>query len=331
MEVLVTGGRGFVGMNIARALARRGARVYVADRGPYDSWVSTFLADESASIEHLTIDLSKHGDLDKSLSTVSLDAVVHAAVVTATTEAVERSDARDIVDSNVGGTVEALQVAVSRRATKFIYVSSPSAIGDLVGVETVDESIVPHPSSLYGITKYASEQIVERWANLYDLAAASVRIAQPYGPGERATGSRMRTSPIWEWLRDAPLGGKLATGPLDQARDWTYVEETADGVARMVFAESLSHRLYHLGTGSQVTVGDVIAQLSKRFPTIECDLEPLAADLNPNISGPGRSPLDVRRFASDFGWKPQISIEDGMERYIAWWDEFRQHVDQTST
>ena len=191
MNVLVTGGRGFVGMNIVRALARRGARVYVADRGPRDGWVDEFLAEESGSIEHLMVDLSTHGELGRLLEAEQLDAVVHAAVVTATTETVERQDARDIIDSNIGGTIEALEVAVARGASKFVYISSPSAIGNYLGDRAVDESVVPRPGSLYGITKYASEQIVQRWSDLYSFETASVRIAQPYGPGERATGSRV--------------------------------------------------------------------------------------------------------------------------------------------
>ena len=128
-------------------------------------------------------------------------------------------------------------------------------------------------------------------------------------------------------MRDATGEEALPTGPLDRARDWTYVDDTAEGIARMVFAERFPHQLYHLGSGAQATVGEVIAQLKTRFVTIECDLEPTPEDLNPNINGPGRPPLDVRRYANDFGWQPQTSIQDGMQRYIAWWDKFRPTVE----
>ena len=327
MKVVVTGGRGFVGLNVVLELARRGIDVWAVDRGPRDRWVDLFLADQSEFVRHLSVDLSVEGDLAASDIPDEIDAVVHAAVVTATTEEVERRDARDIVDSNVGGTIEALGVSVSHGASRFVYVSSPSAIGDALVGEQVDESVIAHPTSLYGITKLASEQIVGRWADLHDLEAASVRIAQPYGPGERATGSRVRTSPIWEWLRDATDRKVLPTGPLDRARDWTYVAETAEGIVRVATAPEIPHRLYHLGVGVQSTVRSVTDALGNAFGELDLDLDPAPDALNPNISGPGRPPLDNRRFAGDFGWVPETTMADGMDRYIEWWAEFRKMLD----
>ncbi len=325
MDVLVTGGRGFVGLNIAQQLALTGNNVWIVDRSPVDGWVAEFLS-ATPSIQHLSTDLARTGVLREVFGEHALDAVVHAAVVTATTESVEREQARDIVDSNVGATVEVLDFAVACGAERFIYVSSPSAIGDVDATEAVAEDVSPRPTSLYGITKLASEQIVARWADLYGLSAASVRIAQPYGPGERATSSRARTSPIWEWLTLAANEEQLPTGPLDRARDWTYVDDTAEGIARMVSAGSLNHRLYHLGTGVDVTVGDVVEQLRDRFGDIGCDTTLAESDLNPNIAGPGRPPLDVGRFAREFGWHPSTTLPEGMSRYFTWWDQFASRI-----
>ena len=328
MKAVVTGARGFVGLNLVKTLARRGVDVWAVDRGPRDRWVDLFLEDVSARIRHLNVDLSVEGQLAASDLPPELDAIIHAAVVTATTEEVERRDARDIIDSNVGGTIEALDLAASRSATRFVYISSPSAIGDADTDEPLNESVVPRPTTLYGITKLASEQIVNRWADLYEFKATSVRIAQPYGPGERATGSRLRTSPIWEWLQDATRGRTLPTGPLDRARDWTYVEDTAEGIVRVALAPDIPHRLYHLGVGSQSTVGAVINALSDAFGDLDVDLHPTPETLNPNISGPGRPHLDNRRFADDFEWTPETAIVDGMGRYIEWWNEYGKTVNR---
>jgi UDP-glucose 4-epimerase len=314
-------------MNIARSLAMRGHDVWTVDRGPRDSWIEHYLRTGADRIRHLSVDLAKHGELASAQLPPELDAIVHAAVITATTEVVERNEARDIVDSNVGGTVETLQLAVARSAMRFVYISSPSAIGEVDSELPVAESVVPRPSSLYGITKFASEQIVERWAELYELEAASVRIAQPYGPGERVTGARLRTSPIWEWLRDASVGEQLPTGPVDRARDWTFVEDTAEGIVRILEADTIPNNLYHLGLGMQSTVEAVVEKLESSYGPLNINLEPGVDELNPNIRGHGRPPLDVARFESDFGWKPGTTIDVGMDRYIAWWEEFRTMTD----
>lgn len=322
MGIVVTGAHGFVGLNVTRALAESGVLVYAVGRREPDAWVLRFLAPVATLVEHCVADVAQPGQLVCALPDADVEAIVHAAVVTATTPEVEREQAAWIVTVNTGGTVEALELARARRARRFIYISSPSAIGTLPsGDASIDERVIARPETLYGITKLASEGLTRRYGQVHELSTASVRIAQPYGPGERATPSRPRTSPLYEWLRDAARGLCLPTGPLDRGRDWTYIDDTAHGIAALATAETIRHDLYHLGYGRQVTVGQVIDQLRARYPQLELDETPPAGLLNPNIAGASRPPLDSTRFASEFGWSPETSIEDGMGRYLDWWTQ----------
>lgn len=322
MNIAVTGAHGFVGLNVVRTLAEQGHTVYAVGRNAPDAWVTAFL-EGLDGIEHIVADVSKPGELSKKLGSESLDAVVHAAVVTATTLQVERDDAARIVHVNTGGTIEALEAAKDLGAGRFVYVSSPSAIGDVPTDAEMNEAVDKRPESLYGISKDASEQITRRYGHLHDISVASVRIAQPYGPGERATASRVRTSPIYEWLLDAETGRALPAGPLDRARDWTYIDDTARGISELATAPLLQHDLYHLARSAPVTVGDVIEQIRTAYPEITWTETPSPNELNPNISGPsGRKPLDSSRFAAEFGWAPSIDISEGMRRYLDWWKSF---------
>lgn len=322
MQVAVTGAHGFVGLNVVRTLAEQGHRVFAIGRREPDDWVQAFLTDVP-EVEHLVADLSVPGSLGSALNGRGLDAVVHAAVVTATTLQVERDESARIVHVNTGGTIEALDAARIAGARRFVYVSSPSAIGESMPGADMTESIEKRPESLYGISKDASEEIVRRYGWLHEMSVASVRIAQPYGPGERATASRVRTSPIYEWLRDVDAGRTLASGPLDRSRDWTYIDDTARGIAELVTANSLQHDLYHLARNESVTVGEVLDQIKATYPEMISNESPEPDELNPNISGPGgRKPLDSSRFRQEFGWAPSIGIEEGMRRYLAWWKSF---------
>ena len=323
MNFAVTGAHGFVGLNVVKTLADQGHHIVAVARRKPDEWVREFLSGYSG-IEHVMADVSDHGGLNAALDGRQFDAFVHAAVVTATTLEVERDEAARIIHVNTGGTIEALEAARKTGASRFVYVSSPSAIGDVTPDTNMDESVEKRPESLYGISKDASEEITRRYGGLFDLSLASVRIAQPYGPGERATASRIRTSPIYEWLLDAEAGRTLPTGPLNRARDWTFVDDTARGIAALATADRLRHDLYHLSFGSQITVGDVLEQIRLEFPEISWDKNPAPEQLNPNISGTGgRNPLDCRRFNDEFGWSPGTGIEDGMRRYLDWWKSFR--------
>lgn len=324
MRVLVTGGTGFVGMNVARTLASRGHDVLIADVAEPDAWVRDFLAGVDERVGYFQVDLAERGELERALPAGSLDAVVHAAVITATTLDVEVSSARSIVDVNLGGTVEALDAAVERGARRFVYVSSPSALGDASAGGLVAEDARPRPRSLYGITKLASELLVARWTELGRVEGISVRIAQPYGPGERTTGARVRTSPICEWLPLAERGATLPTGPLDRARDWTYVADTAVGIAQLVTADRPTAPLYHLGTGVDVSVAEVVRELEVHYGPLQLDETASGDVLNPNIAGPARPPLDPSRFEREFGWKPSTDIQTGMRLYLDWWAGFRR-------
>lgn len=324
MAVLVTGAHGFVGLNVVRTLATLGFDAVAVGRNAPDAWVSAFLDDVSSRVTHVAADLSEPGALREATSGLEIDAVVHAAVVTSTTPQVERDDALNIVRVNVGGTMEALDLARAGGARRFVYVSSPSAFGNAATDALVGETVPKQPDSIYGITKDASEELTRRYGQIHGLSTASVRIAQPYGPGERATSSRLRTSPIYEWLLAISAGSPLVTGPLERGRDWTYIDDTARGIAELALAEYLEHDLYHLARSETVTVGEVIAELRKLHPGIETIEDADHPDLNPNIAGPAeRRPLDTSRFRTEFGWAPDTGIEVGMSRYLAWWQAFQ--------
>jgi nucleoside-diphosphate-sugar epimerase len=213
--------------------------------------------------------------------------------------------------------MQALDLARERGARRFVYVSSPAAIGPAAGSGRLDESVASNPTTLYGITKRASEQLVGRFAAIHGLSAVSVRIAQPYGPGERPTPSRVRTSPIYEWLAAAERGETLVTGPLTNGRDWTWVEDTARGIALLATDAHPRHDLYHLGVGRIATAGEVVELLRERFPELAVDERPDAPGLNPNIAGQRRPPLGCRRFRDEFGWSPATTIGEGLRRYSA--------------
>jgi nucleoside-diphosphate-sugar epimerase len=307
---------------VVRALAQSGVDVIAIGRNQPHRWVTEFLNDVSEQVIHGQADLSQPSSLRTAVGDHEVDVIVHAAVVTATLPQTERDEALRIVSVNIGGTMEALDLARVKASRRFVYVSSPSAIGNVESNTTMDEGVSKRPTSLYGITKDASEELVRRFGEIHGLSVVSVRIAQPYGPGERATTSRLRTSPIYEWLLAAEAGEPLITGPLDRGRDWTYIDDTANVIATLSEADILQYDLYHVGLGESVSIGSVVDEFRKTYPDIEINADPSHPDLNPNIaSSAQRKPLDTSRFRAEFEWSPQTGIEEGMSRYLNWWRE----------
>lgn len=325
MHILVTGGLGFVGINLVRALAEAGDRVICADRGAVDAAARAFLAPVAGRIIHVAADLAERGALAAAVTASvagPIEAVVHAAAVTATTLEVERDDAGLLVATNIGGTMEALELAVAHRCRRFLYVSSPAAIGPVPDVlAPLDESVPTAPVALYGLTKLTSEGLCRRYGTLTSLSTIAARIAQPYGPLERRTATRARTSPIYEWVTDARAGRTLPTGDPTVARDWTHIADTVRGLTLLLRADAPRHDLYNVGVGRTFAIAEIITALRRAFPALQTREALPYGDrtLNPNITtGSVRGPLTITRLRDEFAFAPQYDIAAGMAQYLAW-------------
>jgi nucleoside-diphosphate-sugar epimerase len=324
MPVLVTGGLGFVGINLVRALAGEGETVVCADLHPPDAAARRFLAPVADRVVHVAADLTVRGALAAAVaeSGVAIDGVIHAAALTATTLAVERDAAGLLVATNIGGTMEALELAAARRCRRVVCISSPSALGPVADVRApLDEGYPAAPVALYGQTKLASESICRRYAALTGLSVVAVRIAQPYGPMERRTSTRVRTSPVHEWVAAALAGEALVAGDPAVARDWTAIDDTVRGVLLALRAAAPRHDLYHLGVGQLFSVGEVLDALREHFPGLRVRYDISSDDpaLNPNIApGAVRGPLAIDRIRDDLGFAPQHDLASGLARYLGW-------------
>lgn len=315
MRVVVTGSNGFVGMHIVQELLRRGHEVLGVARQPPDAWVRAI---HGTTVPTRIVDLRQRGQLQASMAGAAFDALIHAAVITATLPQVERDDALEIVDVNTNGLLDALDTARRAGVRRFVNISSPAALGN-VSDDPLTEDARPYPITLYGITKHSGELLTARYAAIHGLSATSVRIAQPYGPGERATASRARTSPLRDWLEAAVQGQPLVAGDLTRERDWTWVGDTARGLVDVALAEQVAQPLYHLSVGRLWPVSAALDLIRSAFPDVQIDTTPDAPMLNPNLVAPTRAPLDATRLRAEMGWTPQVLLDAGLPRYIDWW------------
>ena len=150
----------------------------------------------------------------------------------------------------------------------------------------------------------------------------SARIAQPYGPGERATGARVRTSPVWEWLAAATSGERLATGPLDRKRDWTFVEDTAHGIILAGTTDDAVGRTINVGSGREIAINDLaetIARLTGFTGAVRWDVS--------KPDGQPRRCLDTSRAQREFGFVAQTPLEEGLEKTIEWYLAHRDEAE----
>lgn len=328
MSVLITGGCGFVGINLAEALLAAGERVVLFDRIALPRSAFEALASHGARLSVVGADIRDSGKLQAALTDYAVRRIVHAAVITADAGR-EAREAATIVDVNIGGALNVLQAARAAKCERVVYVGSAQAYGATheQGIRLREETSPSRPQDIYGITKFGAEQIALRLSALWKLEVICVRLGSVCGPWEFDTGVRDMLSP---YLRTAQLAlrGEAAIIPRREFwRDWVYSRDVGDGLRALLRARALRHRVYHLSSGIdwQGSFARWCYVLGKAYP--QFTWRTAAIGEPPNVSfvvERDRAPMDVSRIASDVGFTPKFGPREAHADYIGW---IREHED----
>lgn len=210
-----------------------------------------------------------------------------------------------IYRTNVTGTLVSLEAARNFGVRRYIYISSGAVYGS-VSLDTVPETVPLHGESPYGASKVACEELVRN----YGLDSASLRVGFVYGPG------RKLECPIQLLLDGCIRNGSVhLEHGAEQMMDYIYVDDCVDAIATIAMAKKLPHTEYNIGGGENVPYSRVIACVQKLYPnaTIQVGSGTLGYD---NLGA-----MDMRRAFADFGWRPKVTLEDGIARYGKWLEE----------
>jgi len=322
MRILVFGGAGFVGLNIAAALLARGHAVTLFDRAGLPT---NARKDFSLRGDRLTV---IQGDVTDSeavegVIAAGYDAIILGAAITAGPGR-EASDPESILRVNLLAQTPILVAARSRGVKRIINLSSAAAYGATAfRNELLDEEIACDPASLYAITKFASEKVAARLAALWQQEIISVRLSAVFGPWERSNDVRDTPSPQAQILA-AMQEGYQAVLSRPGVRDWIYAVDVAEAVTLLVEASKPQHQLYNISTGAEWSAlqwGQELAALHSGFVCRLTDAGEVATiDLH---SPADRAPLSVARMAEEFGWRARFGCADSAADLSRWWTAHR--------
>jgi nucleoside-diphosphate-sugar epimerase len=248
---------------------------------------------------------------------------VHAAVFTPSrTSNIETDRSRSIVDINLVGTADLLDMARVLDTERFLYVSSEAVYGDGPGHgEMLGEDAILYPRNLYAVAKYASELLTRRYGELHSFQTVSVRLSYPYGPMERVTGHRTRMSQIYRWTGNAVRGEPVQVEDRTVGHDYTYAADVASGISALLDAPSLSHDVYNLSAGRSITLGEVIEALREARPSLKV-IDNTPGEPEGLLPSPGTQIRDVTRIQEDLGFTPSFDIAAGIRDYLKWREDF---------
>lgn len=320
MTILVTGGAGFVGLNVVEHLLRAGRDVVAFDRLDLPARAATTFASLPGRLALIHGSVLSASDLDHAFGSGPIEAAVHCAVITAGT-ARERSDPEGIVAVNVQGAVNTLAAAARHRVGRFVFSSSGSVYGtSAADVPVIHEDLAPAPVMIYGMTKLACELLLPRIAATQEVGLRIARLASVFGPWEYATGVRDTLSPMLSAL-DLARAGREAVLSRPGLGDFCYARDIAAGLVTLADVPAPSRTVYNVGSGQALSAADWCRSLSRLRPGFRWRLGADGETAN-TISHVAfdRGRFDIGAIARDTGWAPRFDFDAAAADYLAWAD-----------
>ncbi len=308
MTLLVTGGTGFVMSNLVRAwlLADPAARVVAADVGAPDAVFDRYLAPVRDRITVVHADIRDPRWWRETPELRRVTHLVHGAAITPGVGATEMAKARQVVEVNVQGTLNALDWARARGdLARVVHVSTGSVYGDDGPDRPLPEDGFENrePFGLYAITKRTAELLARRFTELFGLPLVTARFASVYGPMDRVTGARAIRCLPNRMVHMALAGEIIRINTLDAVGDYIHAGDVADALMLLLRTERLEHTRYNIAYGEFTTAREVLDHVAAAVPGTRHAIVPEGADIE----------LDANRLRGQWG-----AYDNSRMRALGW-------------
>jgi UDP-glucose 4-epimerase len=314
-RVLVTGADGFIGSHLTERLARAGAEVTaLCLYNAFDSrgWIDDLPEATRASISTVRGDVRDAAFMRRLMEGQAI--VFHLAALIAIPHSY--TAAQSYVDTNVTGTLNVLEAARDHNVARVVHTSTSEVYGTAVTVPITEA----HPlqgQSPYSASKIGADMLAEAFARSFDLPVAVLRPFNTYGPRQS---ERAVIPTVVRQMLDQRCE-VISIGDISPVRDFTYVLDTVAAFLAIGASSAIDFgRPYNSGTGRAVSIGEVIERLRE---LTGCS-KPIRQDMarfRPPRSEVLELLADASAFSAATGWRPRISLEEGLSRTVAWWRE----------
>ena len=306
-SVLVTGGSGAVGTNLVNKLLELGAKVTVLDNFSQSSKNNL---QKSKKLKIINGDITKKAVLEKVFSD-KFDYVFHLAARFANELSVENPS--EDLHVNIEGTLLILLFSSKQKLKRFVYSSSSSLYGNQNKV--INEETKPYPSTPYAVSKLTGEYYCQAIQKLYGLEYTIVRLSNSYGPFDPA-GQYRNVIPNFfkNALKNKPI---VITGTGKETRDFTYVEDTVNGILLAAISKNGKNQTFNLGTGKETS----IKKLAQTITEITNSKSKILFKPQRNFDHIKKRKMNINKAKKLIGYNPQIDIKEGLKRTYQWLNE----------
>lgn len=312
--ILITGGTGLVGANVARKFADEGFDTICYDVSPREI---NFLKEVSDKVRIVRGDICDWSQLVSTITKYSVEGIIHPVILGWENFEGYRSIPLKAIEVNTMGTAILLEVSRLMNLKKFVYISSAGVLGAKPDLQPLkeDDPVTP-PPNLYFYTKYMGELLTEAYNRIYGMDTITVRVTQVYGP-PLSVGSA--TASQLEPLIKAAIAGESFERPYggDHPREFSYVRDLAEGIFLAYSVRPIKHRVFHITSGMPTKWKDAVEAIKKVLPEAKINLGP-GLDKDLLARGLIRGPCDITRAREELGYSPKYDLEKGIKEYVEW-------------
>ena len=294
---VITGGAGFIGSNLTDHLVKAGHKVVILDN---------FVSGKRSNLSHhknqnvkiIKIDISKDNNLERYFK--NIDYVFHLAGLAEIIPSIKNP--KKYFVNNVLGTLNVIEAAKKTKIKKLIYAASSSCYGTQKSFPTSEKSKIDlkHP---YAVTKYMGEELVLKYASIFNMPNISFRFFNVYGPRLNLSGqySAVMGNFLSQKKNNKPL---TVVGDGKQTRDFIHVDDLANAFLKTIKSKSVN-KIYNLGSGKKTSINTIAKIFGGKKKYIA-----------KRPGEPKSSLADISKIKKDINWKPSINIEDGIKKLL---------------
>ena len=325
-RIALIGGAGFIGHHLALALKERGAEVCVVDGLEVNNLLTytalppgsenreLYLAIINERFEKLHAagvplhvqDARDYNALSRILGELEPQTVVHLAAVAHAGRS--NKDPHSTFDHSLRTLENALDYS-RQKAEHFVYFSSSMVYGNFLSPE-VSEDHPLDPIGIYGALKLSGEKMVIAYEQVFNMPYTIIRPSALYGPG---CVSR-RVSQVF--IESALVGDRLRVdGEGEERVDFSYVDDVVDGVTRSIANPAAHNQAFNITAGDARSLAELTEAVLEHFPEVEVEY------VERDALRPYRGTLSIDKAREMIGYQPQVSLAEGLDRYVAWYRE----------
>jgi nucleoside-diphosphate-sugar epimerase len=325
-RIALIGGAGFIGHNLALALAKEGAHVEIIDSLQVNNLLSFASAGENIQNRDLYLriinerldllrksgiplhsqDARDYHALSRILAEIKPQVIIHLAAVAHANRS--NKDPYSTFDHSLRTLENALDAARGN-VEHFIFLSSSMVYGNFKK-EEVDEKHPLEPIGIYGALKVAGEKMVIAYQQVFDLPYTIIRPSALYGP--RCVSRRVGQVFIESALHGANL---RVEGNGKEKVDFTYIDDLIDGISLVIQNPEARNQIFNLTYGASRSIQDLVGVIRRQFPSVQAEY------VERDNLMPFRGTLSVKKAKELLGYAPRNPIEVGFPKYIDWYHE----------